>query len=52
MERKTLFHILLVITFIFAGLSAFSYLMTSLLLPSMQQLYANNPTMLPGSKWL
>lgn len=47
MERKTLFHILLVITFIFAGLSAFSYLMTSLLLPSMQQLYANNPTMLP-----
>ena len=47
MQRKTLFHILLVITFIFAGLSAFSYLMTALLLPTMQQLYANNPAMLP-----
>ena len=47
MQRKTLFHILLVITFIFAGLSAFSYLMTALLLPTMQQLYSNNPTILP-----
>ena len=47
MQQKTLFHILLVITFIFAGLSAFSYLMTALLLPTMQQIYADNPTMLP-----
>ena len=47
MQQKTLFHILMVITFIFAGLSAFSYLMTALLLPTMQQLYADNPTLLP-----
>ena len=47
MQQKTLFHILLVITFIFAGLSAFSYLMTALLLPTMQQIYADNPTLLP-----
>ena len=47
MQQQTLFHILLVITFIFAGLSAFSYLMTALLLPTMQQLYADNPTLLP-----
>ena len=47
MQQKTLFHILLVITFFFAGLSAFSYLMTALLLPTMQQLYANNPSVLP-----
>jgi len=47
MQRKTLFHILLVITFIFAGLSAFSYLMTALLLPTMQHIYADNPSILP-----
>ena len=47
MQQKTLFHILLVITFIFAGLSAFSYLMTSLMLPTMQQIYADNPKILP-----
>ena len=47
MQQKTLFRILLVITFIFAGLSAFSYLVTAAMLPSMQQIYAANPTMLP-----
>ncbi|MBR4739367.1 MAG: hypothetical protein IK058_05120 [Bacteroidales bacterium] len=47
MQRKTLFHILLVITFVFAGLSAFSYLMMTLMMPTMQQVYADNPTMLP-----
>ncbi len=47
MQQKTLFRILLVITFIFAGLSAFSYLVTAAMLPSMQQIYADNPTMLP-----
>lgn len=47
MQRNTLFHILLVLTFIFSGLSAFSYLMTSLLLPTMQRLYTDNPAILP-----
>lgn len=47
MQQKTLFHILLVITYFFAGLSAFSYLVTAAMLPSMQQIYADNPTMLP-----
>lgn len=47
MQQKTLFRILLVITFIFAGLNAFSYLMIGLLLPAMQQVYADNPGLLP-----
>ena len=47
MQQKNLLHILLVITFIFAGLSAFSYLMTALLLPTMQHIYADNPSILP-----
>lgn len=47
MQQKTLFHILLVITFIFAGLSAFSYLMTALMLPTLQQVYAENSSLLP-----
>ena len=47
MQQKTLFHILLVITFIFGGLSAFSYLVTAAILPTMQQLYADNPHILP-----
>lgn len=47
MQQKTLFHILLVITYIYAGLSAFSYLLMALLLPSMQQIYADNPKILP-----
>ena len=47
MQQKTLFRILLVITFIFAGLNAFSYLMMALLLPTMQQVYADTPGLLP-----
>jgi len=47
MNNKTLFHILLVLTFFFAGLSAFSYLMMALMLPTVQQFYADNPTVLP-----
>lgn len=47
MQPKKFFHILLVITFISTGLSAFSYLVTAAILPSMQQIYSNNPTMLP-----
>ena len=47
MQQKTLFHILLVITFIFAGLSAFSYLVTAAILPTMQQIYSDNPNILP-----
>lgn len=48
MKNTTLFHILLVITFIYAGLSAFSYLVTAAMLPTMQQLYTDNPGLLPG----
>ena len=47
MNNKTLLHILLVITFFFAGLSAFSYLVTAAMLPTLQQVYADNPGLLP-----
>lgn len=47
MQRKTLFHILLVITFIFAGLSAFAYLVTAATLPQMKGIYDQSPTLLP-----
>ena len=47
MQRKTLFHILLVITFIFAGLSAFAYLVTAATLPQMKDIYDQSPTLLP-----
>lgn len=47
MNNKTLFRILLVITFISAGLSAFSYLVTAAILPTMQQIYSDNPNILP-----
>ena len=36
MNKKSLFHLLLVLTFIFAGLSCFSYLMMALMMPAMQ----------------
>lgn len=48
MSNKTFLHILLVITLIWAGLSCFCYLMMSLLMPTMQDLYNQNPTMLPS----
>lgn len=47
MNNKTLFRILLVITFVFAGLNAFSYLVTAAMLPTIQQIYADNPGLLP-----
>ena len=47
MKNTTLFRILLVITYISAGLSAFSYLVTALMLSTMQQIYTDNPTLLP-----
>lgn len=47
MNNKTLFHILLVITFIFAGLSAFAYLVTAATLPQMKDIYNQSPTLLP-----
>lgn len=47
MKNKTLLHILLVLTFFFAGLSAFSYLMMAMMLPTAQEFYADNPNLLP-----
>ena len=47
MQKKTLFHILLVLTYIFAGLNAFSYLVSAAMLPTIQQIYTDNPTLLP-----
>ena len=47
MNNKTLLHILLVITYIFAGLSAFAYLMMAAMLPSMKEIYAQTPTLVP-----
>ncbi len=47
MNNKTTLHIFLVITMVWAGLSAFAYLTTALMLPTMQTLYGQNPTMLP-----
>ena len=47
MNNKTLFHILLVLTLIWAGLSSLSYLMMALLLPQMESIYSQSPTLLP-----
>lgn len=47
MNNKTLFHILLVITFFWAGMSALSYLSMALMLPNMKLLLAENPNLLP-----
>ena len=48
MSNRTLFHVLLVLTMIWAGLSCFSYLVMSLMMPSVQALYEQNPTVQPG----
>ena len=47
MNRKLTLHILLVLTFIFAGLSCFSYLVTAAILPTMQQYYAAHSGLFP-----
>ena len=46
-SNRTLLHILLVITFIFAGLSTVVYLMMGAMLPMVQNYYAANPSVLP-----
>ena len=43
----TTLHFLLVLTFITAGLNLLTYGMTCLVLPQMQQLYADNPNLVP-----
>ena len=47
MSNKTFLHVMLVITFIFAGLSCVSNLMMSLVQPSLQQYYLAHPEVLP-----
>ena len=47
MSRRTLFRILLVLTMVWAGLSAFAYLMMALMMPSMQSIYEQTPSLLP-----
>lgn len=47
MQNKTLFHVLLVITFVWAGINALSYFAMALMLPEMKQILADNPTLLP-----
>ncbi len=47
MKNTTLFHILLVITFVWAGMSALSYFSVALMLPEMKQIMSENPNMLP-----
>ena len=46
-SSRTLLRILLVITFISAGLSAVVYLMMGAMLPMVQNYYAANPSVLP-----
>ena len=47
MNHKATLHFLLVLTFITASLNIFSYGMTALMLPTMQQVYADNPGIIP-----
>ena len=46
-NNRTLLRILLVITFISAGLSTLVYLTMGIMLPTVQEYYAANPTVLP-----
>ena len=48
MNNRTTLHILLVLTFIFAGLSCFSYLMMGLMAPTFQAYYAEHSDLLPA----
>lgn len=47
MQNKTLFHVLLVITFIWAGISALSYISMGLLQPAFKTALSENPNLLP-----
>ena len=46
-SNRTILHILLVITFIYAGLSTIVYLIMGISLPIVQDYYADNPSVLP-----
>lgn len=47
MNNRTLLHVLLVLTMVWAGLSCFAYLMMGLLMPSMRTIYEQTPGMMP-----
>lgn len=47
MNNRTLLRVLLVLTMVWAGLSAFAYLMMALMMPTMQTIYEQNPTLMP-----
>ncbi|MBR4773981.1 MAG: hypothetical protein IK010_06070 [Bacteroidales bacterium] len=47
MSNRTFLHVLLVLTLVWAGLSCFAYLMMGLLMPSMQTIYEQSPSLLP-----
>lgn len=46
-NHLTTLHILLVLTFISAGFNLMGYGMTALMLPTLQQVYADNPGLVP-----
>lgn len=46
-SNRTFLHILLVITFIYAGLSTLAYLIMGISLPMVRNYYAANPSVLP-----
>lgn len=50
-SNKTLLHILLVLSFIGAGTSAFTYLITALFLPQLAATFEANPSMLPAEMY-
>ena len=47
MNNRTLLHVLLVLTFIFAGISCLSYIMVGLTQPWLADFYAANRSMMP-----
>lgn len=46
-NHLTTLHILLVLTFLTAGFNLMGYGLTALMLPSLQQVYADNPGLIP-----
>ena len=47
MKYKTLFHVLLVITMVWCGISVLSYLMMAAMMPTMQEVYSQSQASLP-----
>ncbi len=47
MSRRTLFHVLLVLTMVWASLSALSNLLMALMMPAFQSFYEQNATLFP-----